>query len=158
MYCLFLALTKSIGFRSDVRTDDRCYWLSRISSISSSLAIPTVYPRMFSIDEHSIKVFSHMFLLLVSMEMIYKLHSVTVCSCCRMLEMESSLRLYTCRVKTWAVRASFCLKQVKMHLFMQEKRFPLRHFTNCSVYTQSMKYTQIRYRDWKHHLFCSIAS
>ena len=84
---IFLALTKSIGFRSDTRTDDRCYWLSRISSISLSLAIPTVYPRMFSIDEHSIKVVSHMFLMLLTMEMLYKLHTpslfVLVAGCWR---------------------------------------------------------------------------
>lgn len=44
-----LALTKSVGLRSDVRTDDRSYWLTHVASISTSLAIPTVYPRMFSI-------------------------------------------------------------------------------------------------------------
>lgn len=50
-----LALTKSVGLRSDVRTDDRCYWLAHVSSISTSLAIPTVYPRMFSIHDLSTK-------------------------------------------------------------------------------------------------------
>ncbi|KAH7387746.1 hypothetical protein KP509_16G039000 [Ceratopteris richardii] len=50
-----LALTKSIGLRSDVRTDDRCYWLARVMTISASLAIPTVYPRMFSIHDLSQK-------------------------------------------------------------------------------------------------------
>uniref|UniRef100_A0A0C9S8H8 TSA: Wollemia nobilis Ref_Wollemi_Transcript_11181_4406 transcribed RNA sequence n=1 Tax=Wollemia nobilis TaxID=56998 RepID=A0A0C9S8H8_9CONI len=44
-----LALTKSIGLRTDVRIDDRSYWLSRVASISASLAIPLVYPRMFAI-------------------------------------------------------------------------------------------------------------
>eukprot|EP00250_Pteridium_aquilinum_P010450 c19397_g1_i1 orf=566-3775(-) len=50
-----LALTKSVGLRSDVRTDDRCYWLSRALTMSTSLAIPTVYPRMFSIHDLSKK-------------------------------------------------------------------------------------------------------
>lgn len=50
-----LALTKSIGLRSDVRTDDRCYWLAHVLTTSTSLAIPTVYPRMFSIHDLSNK-------------------------------------------------------------------------------------------------------
>ncbi|KAI5067109.1 hypothetical protein GOP47_0017637 [Adiantum capillus-veneris] len=53
-----LALTKSIGLRSDARTDDRCYWLARVLTIASSLAIPTVYPRMFSIHDLSRKEIS----------------------------------------------------------------------------------------------------
>ncbi|MCO5596334.1 hypothetical protein L7F22_050395 [Adiantum nelumboides] len=50
-----LALTKSIGLRSDARTDDRCYWLARVLTISTSLAIPIVYPRMFSVHDLSQK-------------------------------------------------------------------------------------------------------
>lgn len=46
-----LALTKSVGLRADVRTDDRSYWLTRVASISMALAIPTVYPRMFSLHD-----------------------------------------------------------------------------------------------------------
>lgn len=50
-----LALTKSIGLRTDVRSDDRCYWLARALTISTSLAIPLVYPRMFAIHDLSNK-------------------------------------------------------------------------------------------------------
>ncbi|KAH9301919.1 hypothetical protein KI387_013502, partial [Taxus chinensis] len=42
-------LTKGIGLRADVRIDDRSYWLTRVASISASLAVPLVYARMFSI-------------------------------------------------------------------------------------------------------------
>ncbi|GLJ22020.1 hypothetical protein SUGI_0412500 [Cryptomeria japonica] len=44
-----LALTKGTGLRSDVRIDDRSYWLTRVASISASLSVPLVYPRMFPI-------------------------------------------------------------------------------------------------------------
>ncbi|XP_024531752.1 protein transport protein Sec24-like At4g32640 [Selaginella moellendorffii] len=44
-----LALTKSVGLRQDVRVDERAYWLMRATSISASLAIPLVYPRLFSV-------------------------------------------------------------------------------------------------------------
>jgi protein transport protein SEC24 len=43
------ALTKSVGLRSEVRVDDRSYWLTRVASLSASLAIPLVYPRMFAL-------------------------------------------------------------------------------------------------------------
>eukprot|EP00249_Psilotum_nudum_P012247 c23671_g1_i1 orf=107-3535(+) len=46
-----LALTKSIGLRPDVRIDDRSYWLTRAVSLSASLSIPLVYPRMFAIHD-----------------------------------------------------------------------------------------------------------
>jgi protein transport protein SEC24 len=44
-----MALTKSVGLRTDVRIDERSYWLSRVASLSASMAIPLVYPRMFAI-------------------------------------------------------------------------------------------------------------
>ncbi|EFJ22494.1 hypothetical protein SELMODRAFT_416300 [Selaginella moellendorffii] len=44
-----LALTKSVGLRQDARVDERAYWLMGATSISASLAIPLVYPRLFSI-------------------------------------------------------------------------------------------------------------
>lgn len=50
-----LALTKSIGLRSDVRIDDRSYWITRVASISASLAVPLVYPRMFAIHNLTLK-------------------------------------------------------------------------------------------------------
>ncbi|KAG6513913.1 hypothetical protein ZIOFF_024250 [Zingiber officinale] len=46
-----LALVKSIGLRNDGRLDDRCYWVSHVMSLSISLAIPLVYPRMISIHD-----------------------------------------------------------------------------------------------------------
>jgi hypothetical protein len=45
------ALTKSVGLRSEVRVDDRSYWLTRVASLSASLAIPLVYPRMFALHK-----------------------------------------------------------------------------------------------------------
>jgi protein transport protein SEC24 len=50
-----LALTKSIGLRPDVRIDDRSYWITRVASISDSLAVPLVYPRMFAIHNLTLK-------------------------------------------------------------------------------------------------------
>jgi protein transport protein SEC24 len=44
-----MALTKSVGLRTDARIDERSYWLTRAASLSASLAIPLVYPRMFSV-------------------------------------------------------------------------------------------------------------
>ncbi|KAJ7297452.1 hypothetical protein O6H91_Y056200 [Diphasiastrum complanatum] len=46
-----LALTKSIGLRNDGRVDERSYWLTRALSLSTSLAIPLVYPRLFAIHD-----------------------------------------------------------------------------------------------------------
>ncbi|WOL14443.1 protein transport protein Sec24-like [Canna indica] len=50
-----LALVKSIGLRNDGRLDDRSYWVSHVSSLSISLAIPLVYPRMISIHDLTTK-------------------------------------------------------------------------------------------------------
>lgn len=50
-----LALTRSIGLRPDVRIDDRSYWITRVASISCSLAVPLVYPRMFAIHNLTLK-------------------------------------------------------------------------------------------------------
>jgi len=50
------ALTKSVGLRSEVRVDDRSYWLTRVASLSASLAIPLVYPRMFALHNLPSKV------------------------------------------------------------------------------------------------------
>ncbi|KAE8653862.1 Protein transport protein Sec24-like [Hibiscus syriacus] len=44
-----LALTKSTGLRNDGRIDDRSFWINYVSSFSTPLAIPLVYPRMFAI-------------------------------------------------------------------------------------------------------------
>ncbi|CAM8985096.1 unnamed protein product [Rhodiola kirilowii] len=46
-----LALTKSTGLRSDGRIDDRSFWVSLVSSISTTLAVPLVYPRMIAIHD-----------------------------------------------------------------------------------------------------------
>jgi protein transport protein SEC24 len=67
-----MALIKSVGLRSEVRVDERSYWLNRVASLSASLAIPLVYPRMFALHNLPSKVvlssirflrrFSHSFL------------------------------------------------------------------------------------------------
>lgn len=46
-----LALAKSAGLRNDGRLDDRSYWISHAASLSISLAVPLVYPRMISIHD-----------------------------------------------------------------------------------------------------------
>ncbi|VAI14807.1 unnamed protein product [Triticum turgidum subsp. durum] len=46
-----LALTKSIGLRNDGRLDDRSYWVSIVSSVSVSLAVPLVFPRMIALHD-----------------------------------------------------------------------------------------------------------
>ncbi|KAG6517086.1 hypothetical protein ZIOFF_020466 [Zingiber officinale] len=46
-----LALVKSIGLRNDGRFDDHSYWASHVMSLSISLAVPLVYPRMISIHD-----------------------------------------------------------------------------------------------------------
>lgn len=54
---LFLAaLIKSIGLRNDARIDDRSFWITYVSSLSTTLAIPLVYPRMSAIHELDSKV------------------------------------------------------------------------------------------------------
>uniref|UniRef100_A0A453K554 Gelsolin-like domain-containing protein n=1 Tax=Aegilops tauschii subsp. strangulata TaxID=200361 RepID=A0A453K554_AEGTS len=45
------ALTKSIGLRNDGRLDDRSYWVSIVSSVSVSLAVPLVFPRMIALHD-----------------------------------------------------------------------------------------------------------
>ncbi|XP_042467740.1 protein transport protein Sec24-like At4g32640 isoform X2 [Zingiber officinale] len=50
-----LALVKSIGLRNDGRFDDRSYWASHVMSLSISLAVPLVYPRMISIHDLTAK-------------------------------------------------------------------------------------------------------
>ncbi|XP_040948610.1 protein transport protein Sec24-like At4g32640 [Gossypium hirsutum] len=44
-----LALIKCRGLRNDGRIDDRFFWFNYGSSLSTPLAIPLVYPRMFAI-------------------------------------------------------------------------------------------------------------
>ncbi|KAK8628544.1 hypothetical protein V6N13_009131 [Hibiscus sabdariffa] len=44
-----LALIKSTGLRNDGRIDERSFWFNYVSSLSTPLAVPLVYPRMFAI-------------------------------------------------------------------------------------------------------------
>ncbi|CAK7346970.1 unnamed protein product [Dovyalis caffra] len=44
-----LALIKSTGLRTDGRIDDRSFWISYVSFLSTSLVVPLVYPRMVAI-------------------------------------------------------------------------------------------------------------
>ncbi|XVF36916.1 hypothetical protein REPUB_Repub19eG0100300 [Reevesia pubescens] len=44
-----LALIKSTGLRNDGRIDDRSFWYNYVSSLSTPLVVPLVYPRMFAI-------------------------------------------------------------------------------------------------------------
>ncbi|XP_010521258.1 PREDICTED: protein transport protein Sec24-like At4g32640 isoform X2 [Tarenaya hassleriana] len=46
-----LALTKSVGLRTDGRIDDRSFWINYVSPLSTPLAIPLVYPRMISVHD-----------------------------------------------------------------------------------------------------------
>eukprot|EP00271_Cylindrocystis_brebissonii_P012807 TRINITY_DN3230_c0_g1_i1.p1 TRINITY_DN3230_c0_g1~~TRINITY_DN3230_c0_g1_i1.p1 ORF type:complete len:1229 (+),score=266.22 TRINITY_DN3230_c0_g1_i1:375-4061(+) len=50
-----LALNKSVGLRNDGRIDERAYWLSRVFSLSASLAVPLVYPRMLALHHLLLK-------------------------------------------------------------------------------------------------------
>ncbi|TYI21674.1 hypothetical protein ES332_A06G054000v1 [Gossypium tomentosum] len=50
-----LALMKSTGLRNDGRIDDRSFWFNYVSSLSTPLAVPLVYPRMFAIHNLSTK-------------------------------------------------------------------------------------------------------
>ncbi|KAL5542489.1 hypothetical protein UlMin_010199 [Ulmus minor] len=50
-----LALLKSTGLRTDVRIDDRSFWINYVSSLSTTLAIPLVYPRMIAIHDLNTK-------------------------------------------------------------------------------------------------------
>lgn len=53
---LFSALIKSTGLRNDGRIDDRSIWFNYVSSLSTPLAVPLVYPRMFAIHNLNTKV------------------------------------------------------------------------------------------------------
>ncbi|KAK7847490.1 protein transport protein sec24-like cef [Quercus suber] len=44
-----LALMKSTGLRNDGRIDERSIWINYVSALSTTLAIPLVYPRMVAI-------------------------------------------------------------------------------------------------------------
>ncbi|OAY42146.1 protein transport protein Sec24-like At4g32640 [Manihot esculenta] len=46
-----LALVKSTGLRIDGRIDDRSFWITYVSSVSTPLAIPLVHPRMIPIHD-----------------------------------------------------------------------------------------------------------
>ncbi|KAF8377055.1 hypothetical protein HHK36_030427 [Tetracentron sinense] len=46
-----LALVKSIGLQTGGRLDDRSYWISHVTSLSTPLAVPLVYPRMMAIND-----------------------------------------------------------------------------------------------------------
>ncbi|CAN7022267.1 unnamed protein product [Brassica rapa subsp. trilocularis] len=46
-----LALTKGVGLRSDGRIDDRSFWINHVSSLSTPLAIPLIYPRMIAVHD-----------------------------------------------------------------------------------------------------------
>ncbi|KAG6775196.1 hypothetical protein POTOM_018635 [Populus tomentosa] len=45
----FITLIKSTGLKVNGRIDDRSFWISYVSSVSTPLAIPLVYPRMIAI-------------------------------------------------------------------------------------------------------------
>ncbi|GJP53569.1 hypothetical protein CLOM_g12724 [Closterium sp. NIES-68] len=44
-----LALLKSLGLRGDMKVDERSAWLARVRSLSASLCVPLVYPRLFAL-------------------------------------------------------------------------------------------------------------
>ncbi|CAL0320612.1 unnamed protein product [Lupinus luteus] len=46
-----LALTKSTGLRTEGKIDEFSFWLNYVSSLSTPLAIPLVYPRMVAIHD-----------------------------------------------------------------------------------------------------------
>ncbi|KAK6943539.1 Sec23/Sec24, helical domain [Dillenia turbinata] len=46
-----LALIKSIGLCTEGRLDDRSFWINYVSSLSTPLAVPLVYPRMITIHD-----------------------------------------------------------------------------------------------------------
>ncbi|KAJ9180138.1 hypothetical protein P3X46_008420 [Hevea brasiliensis] len=46
-----LALIKSTGLRIDGRVDDRSFWITYVSSVSTPSAIPLVHPRMIAIHD-----------------------------------------------------------------------------------------------------------
>ncbi|KAK7280562.1 hypothetical protein RJT34_25626 [Clitoria ternatea] len=46
-----LALTKSTGLRTEGKIDERSFWINYVSSISTPLAIPLVYPRMVAVHD-----------------------------------------------------------------------------------------------------------
>ncbi|XP_047315997.1 protein transport protein Sec24-like At4g32640 [Impatiens glandulifera] len=46
-----LALVKSTGLKTDGRIEDRSFWINYVSSLSTPLAIPFVYPRMMAIHD-----------------------------------------------------------------------------------------------------------
>ncbi|KAK6127818.1 hypothetical protein DH2020_038455 [Rehmannia glutinosa] len=50
-FCLFSALLKSTGLRSDGRIDDRSFWINYVSPLPTPLVIPLVYPRMVAIHD-----------------------------------------------------------------------------------------------------------
>lgn len=47
----FTALMKSTGLRTDGRIDNCSLWISYASSVSASLAVPLVYPRMIAVHD-----------------------------------------------------------------------------------------------------------
>lgn len=46
-----LALMKGTGLKNDGKIDDRSFWVNYVSSVSTPLAIPLVYPRMIPIHD-----------------------------------------------------------------------------------------------------------
>ncbi|KAI4357332.1 hypothetical protein L6164_001288 [Bauhinia variegata] len=50
-----LGLTKSTGLRIEGNIDERSFWINYVSSLSTHLAIPLVYPRMLSIHDLDLK-------------------------------------------------------------------------------------------------------
>lgn len=52
----WVALTKSVGLKTDGRIDDRSFWINYVSSVSTPLAVPLVYPRMISVHDLDAKV------------------------------------------------------------------------------------------------------
>lgn len=50
------ALIKGTGLRNEGKIDDRSFWVNYVSSVSTPLAIPLVYPRMIPIHDLNSKV------------------------------------------------------------------------------------------------------
>ncbi|VVB05771.1 unnamed protein product [Arabis nemorensis] len=45
------ALTKGVGLRTGGRIDDRSFWINHVSSLSTPLAIPLVYPKVIAVHD-----------------------------------------------------------------------------------------------------------
>lgn len=138
------ALTKSVGLRTDGRVDDRSFWINYVSSLSTPLAIPLVYPRMISVHDLDAKVWWGYFSLTYLSEglnmQLVKVLIILAFQSIRTMKDRSFLLQSHCQVNTLAMREFIFLRMVKMLYYMLANQWTPIFCRNFLLFLQLLKF------------------